>query len=85
MHGKQYEGKTILAIDPHGAPYVYPEEISLETYNENKQGIWTAFHYTSEYANGAATGAQKHEVVSISSSSSSIRKSIRAGISTARP
>ena len=65
MHGKQYEGKPILAIDPHGAPYVYPEEISLETYNENKQGIWTAFHYTSEYANGAATGAQKHEVVHI--------------------
>lgn len=65
VHGKHYESKTIFTIDPHGAPYVYPEEISLETYNENKQGIWTAFHYTSEYANGTATGAQKNGSVHI--------------------
>ena len=65
IHGKKYEGKTVFAIDPHGAPNVYPEEILLETYNENKFGIWTAFHYTSEYANGTATGAQKNGVVHI--------------------
>jgi hypothetical protein len=60
VHGKHYEGKTVFTIDPHGAPHVYPEEISLLTYNENKYGIWTAFHYTPEYANGTATGAQNN-------------------------
>ena len=65
VHGRQYEGKTIFTIDPHGAPHVYPEEISLETYNENKFGIWTAFHYRSEYANGTATSAQQNGVIHI--------------------
>jgi len=65
VHGKQYEGKTIFTIDPHGAPHVYPEEISLETYNENKFGIWTAFHYSSEYANGTASSAQQNGVIHI--------------------
>jgi hypothetical protein len=65
VHGKHYEGKTAFTIDPHGAPHVYPEETSLETYNENKFGIWAAFHYAGEYANGSATSAQKNEVVHI--------------------
>jgi len=65
VHGKQYDGKTLFTIDPHGAPGVYPEEISLETYNENKLGIWAAFHYTPEYANGIASGAQKNGVIHI--------------------
>jgi len=65
VHGKHYEGKTVFTIDPHGAPGVYPEEISLETYNENKLGIWTAFHYSEEYASGAAKSSQKNNVVHI--------------------
>ena len=65
VHGKRYEGKTLFTIDPHGAPHVYPEEISLETYSENKLGIWAAFHYAGEYADGSATSAQKNEVVHI--------------------
>lgn len=65
VHGKRYDGKTLLTIDPHGAPSVYPEELSLETYNENKLGIWAAFHYSPEYANGTATGAQKNGVIHI--------------------
>ena len=32
-HGKRHDGKSLFTIDPHGAPGVYPEEISLETYN----------------------------------------------------
>ena len=32
-HGKRHDGKSLCTIDPHGAPGVYPEEISLETYN----------------------------------------------------
>jgi len=43
VHGKHYDGKTLFVIDPHGAPMVEPEEIKLETYNENKTGIWAAF------------------------------------------
>lgn len=65
VHGKHYESKTVFTIDPHGARQVYPEEISLETYNENKLGIWAAFHYTPEYASGLATGAQKNGVIHI--------------------
>jgi hypothetical protein len=34
VHGKHYDGKTLFVIDPHGAPMVEPEEIKLETYNE---------------------------------------------------
>ena len=65
VHGKHYDGKTLFTIDPHGAHSVYPEEISLETYNENKLGIWAAFHYTPEYASGAATSGQKNGVIHI--------------------
>ena len=65
VHGKKYDGRTLFTIDPHGAPHVYPEEISLETYNENKFGIWAAFHYASEYANGTAKSAQNNSVVHI--------------------
>jgi hypothetical protein len=65
VHGKHYDGKTLFVIDPHGAPMVEPEEIKLETYNENKMGIWAAFHYSSEYANGTASSAQKNGVIHI--------------------
>jgi hypothetical protein len=65
VHGKHYDGKTLFFIDPHGAPRVYPEEISLETYNENKYGIWSAFHYRPEYASGVATGGQQNGVIHI--------------------
>ncbi len=65
MHGKNYSGKMLLAIDPHGLPDVYPEEIELQTYEDNKEGLWTAFHFSSEYENGKATGAQQNNVVHI--------------------
>jgi hypothetical protein len=65
VHGKHYDGKTLFTIDPHGAPSVYPEEVSLETYNENKLGIWAACHYTPEYASGTATSGQKNGVIHI--------------------
>lgn len=65
VHGKHYDGKTLFTIDPHGAPAVYPEEISLETYGESKLGIWAAFHYSAEYANGTAKSSQKNGVIHI--------------------
>ena len=63
--GKKYNSKEILTIDPHGASDVAPEEISFLTYDENKYGIWAAFHYSSEYKNGTASGSQKNQVIHI--------------------
>ena len=69
IHGKRYNEKEIYAIDPHGAPplimSVAPEEVELLTYDDNKLGVWGAFHLTEEYRNGAATGVQKNSVLHI--------------------
>jgi hypothetical protein len=65
VHGKRYDSKTLFAIDLHGVPHVYPEEVSLETYSDKRSGIWAAFHVAAEYANGTATSAQKNGVVLI--------------------
>jgi len=69
IHGKRYNDKEIYAIDPHGAPAlimpVAPEEVELLTYDENKLGVWAAFHLSDEYKTGAATGSQKNSVLHI--------------------
>jgi hypothetical protein len=69
VHGKQYNGKEIYVMDPHGAPSlvhsVSPEEVEFLTYDENKLGTWAAFHYSSEYKDGSATGSQQNQVVHI--------------------
>ena len=65
IHGKRYDGKEILMIDPHGVDEVWPEEIELVTDDENKYGIWTAFHYEDEYKNGTALSSQKNGVIHI--------------------
>jgi Peptidase family M1 domain len=65
VHGKKYDNKILFVIDPHGAPEVEPEEIELMTYDENKEGIWTAFHYSDEYAKGTAKSSQKNGVIHI--------------------
>jgi hypothetical protein len=68
VHGKRYSDKLLYVMDPHGAQIgfpVAPEEIELMTYDENKYGIWAAFHYSGEYANGRASGSQKNWVADI--------------------
>ncbi|MFY9561254.1 MAG: M1 family aminopeptidase [Terriglobales bacterium] len=69
VHGKKYNGKEIFAIDPHGAPPlvmpVDPEEVEFATYDDNKLGVWAAFHFTDEYKQGTATGSQANGVVHI--------------------
>lgn len=65
IHGQHYNGKELFIIDPHGASDVQPEEVEFSTYDENKFGIWAAFHLSSEYKNGTATGSQENGVVHI--------------------
>lgn len=65
IKGKKYNGKLLYVVDPHGAPLVQPEEVSLSTYDENNYGIWAAFHYSSEYAAGTASGTQKNAVIHV--------------------
>ncbi len=69
VHGKRYNDKEIYVIDPHGAPAlimsVSPEEVELLTYDDNKLGVWAAFHLSSEYASGIASGSQHNGVIHI--------------------
>jgi hypothetical protein len=69
VHGKKYSGKEIFVVDPHGAPplvmSVDPEEVELATYDENKLGVWAAFHLAEEYTNGTALGSQTNGVIHI--------------------
>jgi len=69
VHGKKYNGKEILAIDPHGAPAlvhpVAPEEVEFVTYDENRLGTWAAFHFSREYKAGNATGDEQNYLYQI--------------------
>src|SRR5450631_2043873 len=69
VHGKKYDDREILFMDPHGAAGlvlpVYPEEVEFLTYDENKLGVWAAFHYSGEYKNNAALGSQQNGVIQI--------------------
>lgn len=69
VHGKNYDDREILFMDPHGAAGlilpVYPEEVEFLTYDENKFGVWAAFHYSSEYKNNTALGSQQNGVIQI--------------------
>src|SRR4029077_19187331 len=64
IKGEKYSRKEIYILDPHGIPGDFlgfplaPEEVAFSTYDDNKRGIWTAFHYSDEYAQGVASGRQ---------------------------
>ena len=67
IKGQKYSGKEIFVMDRHGVPAdfigqdVAPEEVAFYTYDDNKSGVWTAFHYHDEYAQGTASGRQVNE------------------------
>ncbi len=78
IKGKKYSPREAFVIDPHGvqsmAPMhmpqlnLAPEEVAFMTYEDvgsRKFGIWAAFHYSSEYATGKATGSQQNGAVRI--------------------
>ena len=67
IKGQKYSGKEIFVMDRHGVPAdfigedVAPEEVAFYTYDDNKSGVWTAFHYRDEYTQGTASGRQVNE------------------------
>ena len=65
INGQKYASKMIFMIDPRGAWDVAPEEVELMTWNDNKNGIWTAFHYQSEYHDGIADGKEANDAYAI--------------------
>jgi hypothetical protein len=70
VDGKRYSGKELFIADPQGGPAlpipVAPEEVEFVTYDQNKLGVWAAFHFADEYKTGAATGTQKNAPIHIS-------------------
>ncbi|MGA8224476.1 MAG: hypothetical protein WB780_22715 [Candidatus Acidiferrales bacterium] len=67
IKGEKFGGKEIYVLDPHGVPGgflqidVAPEEVAFATYTlsgEGNAGVWAAFHYSDEYANGTASNRQ---------------------------
>lgn len=56
IDGRKYASKMLFIVDPHGAMNVAPEEVELMTWNDNRSGIWAAFHYQSEYRDGIPSG-----------------------------
>jgi len=65
IDGKKYASKMVLMIDPHGALGVSPEEVELMTWNDMRNGIWTAFHYGSEYHDGIADSNEANDPYTI--------------------
>jgi hypothetical protein len=69
IKGEKYDSKEIYIIDPHGVPPgltrlpVAPEEVAFATYDEQKFGVWAAFHYSEEYAQGRASGRQINDSI----------------------
>ena len=67
IKGKRYNGQLLFAIDPHAVAVVgvEPEEVALMTYDDNKWGIWAAFHYAQEVAAGKASSAERNALIQI--------------------
>ena len=65
IDGKRYSSKLLFTYDPHGARGVTPEEVKLETWDEMKRGVWTAFHRETEFAAGRPAGDENNGAFAI--------------------
>src|SRR3989454_5942666 len=58
IKGKKYSDKMIYDVDPQGT--LKPEEVALIIWDENHFGVWSAFHYSREYADGIANSDEQN-------------------------
>ena len=58
IKGKNYSDRMIYDVDPQGT--LKPEEVALILWDENHAGVWSAFHYSKEYANGTANSDEQN-------------------------
>lgn len=65
IKGRNYSDKMIFDVDPHGSELSRPEEISLFVWDENRLGIWAAFHYAKEYAAGTANSDEQNRTFTV--------------------
>jgi hypothetical protein len=65
IQGKKYSSRLMFTLDPHGAEGVSPEEVKLETWDEMKHGVWTAFHREAEFAAGRPAGNENNGTFAI--------------------
>ncbi len=65
VDGKKYSSKLLFTYDLHGARGISPEEVKLETWDEMKNGVWTAFHRESEFAAGRPSGNENNGAFAI--------------------
>jgi Peptidase family M1 domain len=65
INGQKYASKMIFMIDPNGARNVAPEEVELMSWNDNRSGIWAAFHDQDEYHNGITDGNEANDAYTI--------------------
>ncbi|HEV8204384.1 MAG TPA: carboxypeptidase regulatory-like domain-containing protein [Pyrinomonadaceae bacterium] len=64
INGKRFS-KLIYTIDPLGAPFATPEEVSLMSYGDSDGGIWLAFHREDELKKGTASSAEDNRLIDI--------------------
>lgn len=57
--------KLIYQLDPIGLERVYPEQVSLTSYDSETGGIWAAFHLAEEYKNGTGNSWRDRRIYDI--------------------
>jgi hypothetical protein len=74
IKGKKYSDKEIFDVDPHGVISYFPvvplqhqalfplapEEVAFMIWDVDRLGMWTAFHYSMEYAVGKANSDEQN-------------------------
>ncbi len=54
--------KLMYMVDPHGIPFVSPEQVALVNYNDSDGGIWAAFPMASGVASGQTYDIELHDI-----------------------
>ena len=57
VHGKHYDDKLLYVVDPNGAPEIAEEQVGLMTYDENKEGVWSASRLSNDSKSRLGTAA----------------------------